>query len=90
MVFQGDMSLIPKSLLNDVKAWSGCIAGALEEKDYLARLREAGFEDAGIEVTRVFDASDVKADVQSCCGTPSLPEGVRLVSGFVRAVKPAD
>ena len=23
------------------------------------------------------------------CGAPPMPEGVRLVSGFVRAVKPA-
>jgi SAM-dependent methyltransferase len=90
MVFQGDMGLIPRSLLADVKAWSGCIAGALEEQDYLARLRAVGFVDADIEVTRVFDASDVPADVRSCCGTPSLPEGVRLVSGFVRALKPTD
>jgi hypothetical protein len=30
------------------------------------------------------------APENSCCGAPALPEGVRLISGFVRAVKPAD
>ena len=84
MVFQGDMRLIPESLLRDVKAWSGCITGALEERDYLARLGAAGFEGAAIEVTRVHEGTGSG----SCCDSPALPEGVRLVSGFVRAVKP--
>jgi ubiquinone/menaquinone biosynthesis C-methylase UbiE len=86
IVFQGDMSRIPQSLLDDVEAWSGCIAGALEEQDYLARLRKAGFADAAVEVTNVYQG----APENSCCGAPALPDGVRLISGFVRAVKPAD
>jgi SAM-dependent methyltransferase len=86
IVFQGDMSRVPQSLLDDVEAWSGCVAGALEEQDYLARLRAAGFADAAVEVTNVYDG----APENSWCGAPPLPEGVRLVSGFVRAVKPAD
>jgi arsenite methyltransferase len=86
IVFQGDMSRVPRSLLDDVEAWSGCIAGALEEQDYLARLRAAGFADAAVEVTNVYDG----APENSCCGAPALPDGVRLISGFVRAVKPAD
>ena len=86
IVFQGDMSRVPQSLLDDVEAWSGCIAGALEERDYLARLRAAGFADAAVEVTNVYDG----APENSCCAAPALPDGVRLISGFVRAVKPAD
>jgi arsenite methyltransferase len=86
IVFQGEMTLIPGSLLQDVQAWSGCIAGALEEQDYLERLRKAGFADAAVEVTNVYEG----APESSCCGAPDLPEGVRLVSGFVRAVKPSD
>jgi arsenite methyltransferase len=86
IVFQGDMSRVPQSLLDDVEAWSGCIAGALEEQDYLARLRAAGFADAAIEVTNVYDG----APENSCCGAPALPDGVRLISGFVRAIRPAD
>jgi len=86
VLFQGDMSRIPQSLLDDVEAWSGCIAGALEEQDYLTRLRKAGFADAAVEVTNVYEG----APDNSCCGAPALPDGVRLISGFVRAVKPAD
>lgn len=84
VVFQGDLSLVPESVKSDVEAWSGCIAGALEERDYLARLERAGFEDASLDVTTVYEGSPEG----SCCGNPALPEGVRLVSGFIRATKP--
>ncbi len=85
VLFQGDTSLIPSDLMADVEAWSGCIAGALEEQDFLARLRAAGFVDASVQVTNVYDGSAEN----TMCGAPALPDGVRLVSGFVRAVKPA-
>ncbi len=85
VVFQGDIGLVPDQLLRDVEAWSGCIAGALEEGDYLEKLRRAGFVDAAVEVTNVYDG----APENSCCGAPSLPAGVQLISGFVRAVKPS-
>jgi arsenite methyltransferase len=38
---------VPESVKNDIEAWAGCIAGALQESDYLARIRAAGF----VEVT---------------------------------------
>jgi SAM-dependent methyltransferase len=85
VVFQGEMDLVPDALLRDVEAWSGCIAGALEERDYLARLERAGFADASVEVTNVYDG----APENSCCGAPALPDGVQLISGFVRAVRPS-
>ena len=84
IVFQGDVTRIPQSLLDDVAAWSGCVAGALEEGDYLSKLRRAGFEDTAIEVTSVYDGSPSN----SLCGAPALPDGVRLISGFVRARRP--
>jgi SAM-dependent methyltransferase len=84
VLFQGDLSRVPKDLLGDPGAWSACISGALEEQDFLARLRRAGFVDAGVEVTNVYDGSAEN----NLCGAPPLPHGVQLVSGFVRAVKP--
>ena len=83
MVFQGDLSLVPETVKADVQAWAGCVAGALEERDYLQRLGRAGFEDAAVEVTAVYDDK-----LAGCCGTPLLPRGVRLVGAFVRATKP--
>ncbi len=84
VVFQGDMTLVPEALLRDAEAWTGCVAGALEERDYLEKLRRAGFVDAAVEVTNVYEGSPEN----SCCGAPALPDGVRLVSAFVRAVRP--
>jgi len=85
VVFQGDLAQVTARLMADVEAWSGCIAGALEEQDYLARLRNAGFVNAALEVTNVYEA----APENSCCAPPALPEGLRLISGFIRATKPA-
>ena len=78
-------SVVPDELLRDAEMWSGCVAGALEERDYLDKLRRAGFADAAVEVTNVYDG----APENSCCGAPALPDGVQLMSGFVRAVKPS-
>jgi ubiquinone/menaquinone biosynthesis C-methylase UbiE len=85
IVFQGDVSLIPEHLMRSIEAWSGCVSGALEEQEYLDKLRRAGFADAAIEVTRTYD------DVESFCGVDitGVPDGVRVVSGFVRATRPA-
>ena len=85
VLFQGDMSVVPRTLLDDPDAWSACISGALEERDFVARLQRAGFVDASVEVTNVYDGSAGN----NMCGAPPMPEGVRLVSGFVRAIKPA-
>ena len=85
VLFQGDMSVVPRALLDDPGAWSACISGALEERDFIARLTRAGFADASVEVTTVYDGSAEN----NMCGAPPMPEGVRLVSGFVRATKPA-
>ena len=84
VLFQGDLKLVPDELMRDVEAWSACISGALEEQDFLARLRHAGFADPSVEVTTIYDGSAEN----NMCGAPPLPHGVRLISGFVRAVKP--
>jgi arsenite methyltransferase len=85
IVFQGDVSLIPDHIMKSIEAWSGCVSGALAEQDYLDKLRRAGFADAAIEVTRTYD------EVEQFCGVDitGIPKGIRVVSGFVRATKPA-
>jgi arsenite methyltransferase len=85
IVFHGDIGLVPESILQDVEQWSGCVAGALEEQDYLDRLRRAGFVDAAVQETHVYDR-----ELSECCGAETvLPEGISVLSGFVRATKPA-
>ncbi len=91
VVVQGDL---PPSLRQSMELWAGCVAGALDEETYRRLLAEAGFEQVGVEVTRVYAAEDLAA---SECGDSTQAEGGfvdlataggRLVSGFVRATKP--
>ncbi|MGB0080823.1 MAG: arsenite methyltransferase, partial [Terracidiphilus sp.] len=43
---------VPDEVRKSMLLWVGCIAGALEENDYLAKLSSAGFGDISIEITR--------------------------------------
>jgi arsenite methyltransferase len=35
---------LPRSIRDRLDAWAGCVAGALDESDYLSKIRAAGFE----------------------------------------------
>ncbi len=83
VVIQGELDA---AIRVDMEAWVGCVAGALEERDYLNKLTAAGFVDVSIEVTQVYDTQAALG----CCGTPPTAASAgRIVSGFVRATKPA-
>jgi len=82
----------PLAIRNDLEAWAGCIAGALEEEVYRQLLAEAGFVHIGIEVTRRYSLQDV-ADSGGAFSITSLTERERaeidgkFVSAFIRAQK---
>jgi ubiquinone/menaquinone biosynthesis C-methylase UbiE len=44
---------LPESIRNRLDVWAGCVAGALDEPDYLSKIRAAGFEDVEV-VSRDF------------------------------------
>jgi arsenite methyltransferase len=72
--------------------WVGCIAGALEEREYGAKLVQAGFSNISIEPTRVYFIEDarhflVEAGIDVDRIAP-LVEG-KFMSAFIRATKPA-
>jgi arsenite methyltransferase len=46
---------ISDEIRQNMELWTGCMAGALEESDYLGKLRAAGFEDASLEPTRIYE-----------------------------------
>jgi SAM-dependent methyltransferase len=82
---------IPPAIRRSVELWVGCIAGALDEQDYLAKLRAAGFVDASIEPTRVYRLAEAREFLTANgIDTDAMASAVdeKFFSGFVRAVKP--
>ncbi len=45
---------IPEAIRRDAELWAGCIAGALDENDYRAKLEAAGFSNVGMETLREY------------------------------------
>jgi arsenite methyltransferase len=90
VVVRGD---VPAAVRKNMELWIGCVAGALEELEYRALLADAGFEQIGIEVTRVYAADDAAAFLEGsgldAAGFAREIDG-KFVSAFVRATKPAD
>ena len=87
---------LPEVVRKDMELWTGCIAGALLEPEYVAKLGAAGFADISVEPTRVYDREDARemASSSSCCGGDveaalSALDGA-VMSAFIRARKPAD
>jgi ubiquinone/menaquinone biosynthesis C-methylase UbiE len=83
---------VPADVRQNMLLWVGCIAGALDDNQYVARLAKAGFENIGIEPTRVYNVGDARTflsgqgvDVDAIA--PQV-EG-KFMSAFIRATKPA-
>jgi len=88
VVVRGD---VPDEVRRSMLLWVGCVAGALDENDYVAKLKAAGFADVSIEPTREYDLEDARtflteAGVDVDAMAP-LVKG-KFFSGFVRATKP--
>jgi arsenite methyltransferase len=84
--------LISPEIRKNVLLWVGCVAGALEDTEYRAKLSAAGFEAIEIEPTRIYRVEDAReflsaegVDVDAIA--PQVDE--KFMSAFVRAVKPS-
>jgi SAM-dependent methyltransferase len=82
---------VPEEVRQSVLLWVGCIAGALQDVDYSAKLAAAGFEAIDIEPTRVYKVGDAREflagqglDVDALA--PQV-DG-KFMSAFIRARKP--
>lgn len=82
-----------------MRLWTGCVAGALRDTDYLAKLSAAGFDDAGVEVTRRYSRRDL-LDLVAALPPEDIPADLDIdavidamdgavASAFVRAAKPS-
>jgi ubiquinone/menaquinone biosynthesis C-methylase UbiE len=83
---------VPDEVRRSMLLWVGCMAGALDEQEYLSKLRAAGFEAASTEITREYNIEDARqflidAGVDVDAIAPQVAG--KFVSAFVRANKPA-
>ena len=89
VVVRGD---IPPAVRRSMELWVGCVAGALEEKEFTRLLGEVGFTGAEIEPTRVYEFADAARvlDTAGLDATVLAREvGGRVMGAFVRARKPS-
>jgi SAM-dependent methyltransferase len=84
--------VVPAEVRQNMLLWVGCIAGALQDSEYISKLATAGFAGIDIEPTRVYSVEDARTflsgqgiDVDAMA--PAV-EG-KFMSAFIRAVKPA-
>ncbi|MBI4218520.1 MAG: arsenite methyltransferase [Chloroflexi bacterium] len=93
---------VPELVRRSMEAWTGCLAGALEEDEYRSLLVDAGFVAVDVEPTRVYKGEDAREVLE---GYPDLlreiaRRGLKVAevlaqadgkfrSAFIRAVKPA-
>jgi SAM-dependent methyltransferase len=85
--------VVPAEVRRSMELWVGCIAGALEEYEYVRKLAKAGFESIDIEPTRVYGIEDARQflagegiDVEAIA---AQVEG-KFMSAFIRAFKPKE
>src|SRR5277367_1071599 len=51
---------VPEQVRRSMEMWVGCIAGALHDHEYIAKLAKAGFDCIEIEPTRVYNIEDAR------------------------------
>jgi SAM-dependent methyltransferase/thioredoxin reductase len=81
---------VPAAVRKSVELWIGCVAGALEESQYRAKLEKAGFEAIEIEPTRVYSGDGARERLSAAgldAETIAKVEG-KFISAFIRARKP--
>ena len=82
---------VPAEVRKSMELWVGCIAGALEEMEYVKLLAKAGFDAIDIEPTRIYSIEDARQfltgeglDVDAVA--PLVQD--KFMSAFVRAKRP--
>ena len=80
---------VPEPIRRNMELWIGCVAGALEEKQFERLLADAGFEDIDIEPTRVYSGEDAESFLTGAGLDAAMADGIdgKFMSAFVRATK---
>jgi ubiquinone/menaquinone biosynthesis C-methylase UbiE len=84
---------LPDAVRRSMELWTGCVAGALLEGEYVEKLRAAGFTDIQVEPTRIYSKEDASEMASSACCGDDLTAALEsldgaVMSAFVRATRP--
>ncbi len=82
---------VPAEVRSSMELWVGCVAGALTEQEFHSLLWEAGFEEIGIEPTRIYEFEDARSFLTGSGLNPEVLAreiGGRIMGAFIRARKP--
>jgi SAM-dependent methyltransferase len=88
VVVQGE---VPPEVRRSMELWVGCIAGALHDTEYIAKLAAAGFADIGVEPWRVYRLEDARTFLaEAGLDADRLAKEIdgQIASAFIRAAKP--
>jgi len=82
---------VPPSIRASMEHWIGCIAGALDLKDYREKLARAGFTDISFEITREYRSDDAGSFLARAGVSPEDAAAAdrAFASAFIRATRPA-
>lgn len=69
---------LPDEVKTSLRARSGCVAGALGEKDYIQKIKNAGFNDVKVESIYTFTDRDgeISGLFSGCCGDGSEQDNI--------------
>jgi arsenite methyltransferase len=82
---------VPLEIRRSLELWVGCVAGALQDHEYVSKLQAAGFVDVDVEPWRVYQVDEARvflteAGIDVDRVAPQI-DG-RVASAFIRARKP--
>src|SRR5712664_2035245 len=82
---------VPSEIRKSMELWVGCIAGALQETEYVEKLDAAGFDGIEVEPTRTYQVEEAREFLQAA-GFDAEKVGPQIkdkfMSAFLRATKP--
>jgi SAM-dependent methyltransferase len=82
---------VPAEVQRSLELWVGCVAGALQDMDYAARLDQAGFTEVSVEPWRIYQIEDARAFLSDAgIDVDRVAPDVdgKIASAFIRATKP--
>ncbi len=80
---------VPPAIRRSVEMWIGCVAGALQEREYRDKLARAGFTAIEVEPWRVYQVEDARELLEAAgidVEAASVADG-KFASAFIRARK---